>query len=74
MVGVQVADQHGIDVDVIPVVTQLGEHPVAAVEQQRVSVLLDQVSAACPVGVLPRWRLAKHGDTHASPLSVNGSL
>jgi hypothetical protein len=74
VVGVQVTDQHRVDVDVVAVATELGEHTVAAVEQEREIVLLDQVSAARPARILPRGGLAQHGDTHAAPLSVWRSL
>ena len=69
VVGVEVTDQHGVDVDVLAEVTELGENAVAAVQQQREAVLLYEVPATRPAGVLPRWRLAKHGDPHAAPLS-----
>ena len=55
VIGVQVGDQHRIDIDVVAVPAQLGEHSVAAVEQQREATLLNQVSAACPGRVLPGW-------------------
>ena len=53
VVGVQVADQHRVDVHVIAEAPELREHPVAAIEQQHEVVLLHQVSAAGPADVLP---------------------
>ena len=53
VVGVEMADQNGVDVDVITEATQLGKNPVAAVEQQRELPMLDQVPAAGTVDVLP---------------------
>jgi len=53
VVGVQVADQDGVDVDVVTEAPQLREHPVAAVEQQREVPVLHQVAAAGATRVLP---------------------
>src|SRR5205085_3286009 len=52
VIGVQVTQEDRIDIDVVDVTTKLGEHPVAAVEHERVAVLLDQVAAAGAVGIL----------------------
>jgi hypothetical protein len=41
VVGVQVTDQHRVDIDVLHVIAELGEHAVAAVEQQREVPLFD---------------------------------
>jgi hypothetical protein len=43
-----VGDQDGFDIDVVTGTPKLGEHPVAALEQQRVSVVLYEITAACP--------------------------
>jgi hypothetical protein len=53
VIRVQVRDDDRIDVDVIDDGSQLREHAVAAIEQQRGVVLLDQVPATSPSGVLP---------------------
>ena len=53
VIGVQVADQNGIHVDVVTNAPQLGEHAVAAIEQERAIPLLHQIAAASPAGVLP---------------------
>ena len=64
VVRVQVGDEHRVDVDVVDDLAQLGEHAVAAVEQQAVALLLDEVSGAGAVGVLPGGRLAQDRDLH----------
>ena len=51
VVGVQMADQHRVDVDVVADAAELREDAVAAVEQQREVALLDEVAAACAAGV-----------------------
>ena len=51
---------------------QLGEHAVAAVEQQACAVLLDEVAAARAVRVLPGRRLAQDRDAHALELLLRG--
>ena len=53
VVGVEVGDRNGVDVDVVAVLPQLREDPVAAIEQQGVVALLDQVAAACAPRILP---------------------
>ena len=60
MVGVHVGDDHGIDVDVVTEPAQLGEDAVAAVQEDAGALLLHQIAAACPRGVLPGRRLAQH--------------
>ena len=74
VVGVQVRDHDRVDVDVVDEAPQLGEHAVAAVEQQVEAVLLDQVAAAGPVRVLPGRRLAEHGDAHVCEALPLGEL
>jgi hypothetical protein len=64
VVGVQVGDDHRVDVDVVTKSPQLGEHAVAAVDQQARVALLDEVAAARAVGVLPGRRLTQDGDAH----------
>jgi acetaldehyde dehydrogenase (acetylating) len=54
VVGVHVRHDDGIDVDVVAEAAQLGEHAVAAVQQQAGVLLLDEVPAARSPGVLPR--------------------
>jgi hypothetical protein len=53
VIGVQVRDQHRVDRGVVDDRAQLGEHAVAAVEQQREPVVLDQVSTARAGSILP---------------------
>jgi hypothetical protein len=64
VVRVQVGDEHRVDRVVVAPAAQLGEHAVAAVEEQADALLLDQVSGARAVRVLPGRRLAEHGDLH----------
>jgi NhaP-type Na+/H+ or K+/H+ antiporter len=68
VVGVQVGDDHRVDVDVVAEVAQLGEDAVAAVEEQAGAMLLDEVAAASASGILPGRRLAQHGDPHFSSI------
>ena len=68
VVGVHVADDHRSDIDVVAESPQLREDAVAAVEQQPEPVPLDQIPTAGASGVLPRWRLPQHSDTHLTPL------
>ena len=51
VIGMQMADQNGADVDVVPEAAKLREDPVAAVQQQREILILDQVAAACAPGI-----------------------
>jgi hypothetical protein len=74
VIGMQVADQDRVDVDVVAMAAQLGEDTVAAVKEQREVALLDQISAACPGGVLPGWLLAQHRNLHGSPLRSSRRL
>ena len=53
MVGVQMADDDRVDVDVVDVAAQLGEHARAAVEQHGLPAALDEIARAGAVGVLP---------------------
>jgi hypothetical protein len=64
VIRVQVRDEHRVHGDVVAVAAQLGEHPVAAVEQHGRAVLLQQVSRACPAGVLPGRRLPQDPQPH----------
>ena len=70
VVGVQVRDDDRVDVDVVAEAAQLGEHAVAAVEQQRRVALLDEVAAAGAVGVLPGRRLAQDRDPQPESLPL----
>ena len=56
VVGVQVADHDRVDVRVVDVAAQLGEHAGAAVEQHGrcAGPACDEVAGAGAVGVLPR--------------------
>ena len=54
------------DVDVVEALAQLGEDAVAAIDEQPRVALLDEVSAAGTARVLPRGRLAEHGDPQSS--------
>lgn len=65
VVRVQMGDENRVNVEVVAEAPKLGEHAVAAIQQQRLTFLLDQVAAARPVGVLPRGRLAQDRDAHA---------
>jgi hypothetical protein len=56
----QMGDHDRVDLRVVAEATQLGEHSVAAVEQHRRAVLLDEIAAACAVRVLPGRRFAEH--------------
>ena len=60
VVRVQMRDHDRVDLGVVAEAAQLGEHAVAAVEQDRGPVLFDQVAAAGSVRVLPGRRLAEH--------------
>jgi hypothetical protein len=64
MVRVHVGDDHRVDVRVVDLLTQLGEDPVAAVEEDVRLTLAEQVAAAGAAGVLPGRRLTEHRDLH----------
>jgi hypothetical protein len=58
----QVRDDDGVDVDVVAEPAELGEDAVAAVQEQADALLLNEVSAAGAVGVLPGRGLPQDGD------------
>ena len=72
VIRMQVGDQHRVDVDVIAMLAQLAEDAVAAVEQQDSLVIVDQVAATGPAGVLPRRQLAQDGEPHSATLIARG--
>ena len=71
VVGVQVADHHGVDARVVAEAPQLGEDAVAAVQQQARVALLDEVAAAGPVGVLPGGGFAQNRDAQRACSSAD---
>jgi hypothetical protein len=68
VIGVQVRDHHGVDVHVVDDRAQLAEDARPAVEQEPHAVMLDQIAAAGAARVLPRRRLAEHGQSHRATL------
>jgi hypothetical protein len=68
VVGVQVADDHAVDRDVVDEAPELAEDPVAAVEQHDGAVLLDQIPTARTARVRVGRGLAQHRDPHRSGL------
>ena len=62
VIGVEVGEDHRVDLGVVDPLAELPEDAVAAVEQDLRLVGLDQVAAAGAAGVLPGRRLAEHGD------------
>ena len=55
-----------VDVDVVEALAELREDAVSAVHEQPRVALLDEVPAARAARVLPRRRLAEHGDPQRS--------
>jgi hypothetical protein len=73
VVGVEVGDDHRIDLGVVDPLAELAEDSVAAVEQHLRLVGLDQIAAASSAGVLPGRRFAQHGDLQGScPMAPPG--
>src|SRR5438105_8005207 len=65
VVRVQMADQDGVDVDVVTYAAQLREDAVATVEQKREVALLDEVAAAGAAGIAPGRGLSEHCYSHS---------
>jgi hypothetical protein len=72
VVGVEMGEDHRIDVDVVDPLPQLPEDAVAAIDQDRRVVLLHEIARAGASGVLPGGRLAEHGDPHEATLPLCG--
>ncbi len=64
VVGVQVADDQRVHFRVREALAQLGEHAVAAVQEERSPALVHEVAAARAAGVGPGRRFAQDGDAH----------
>ena len=62
----EMGEQNRVDVDVVAVLAELREHAIAAIQEQGVAVVLDEVAAASASDVRPSRRFSKHGDPHAT--------